>query len=164
MSAVFTCKSARSGAVTGLLIMLIAVETGTLHVLLVRFVPLLAYALSATSLSLLLWLIADYRALGRAAVAVESTELRIAIGRRLRAAIPRARIAAALNPTWQQLGAAAPRYLNPTKPATPNVLLVFDSPQQVTLLDALQRQITRLGLHLDDPAGFIAAVTSSTPS
>lgn len=141
--------------------MLVVVETGTLHLLLVHFVPLLAYALSATSLSLLVWLIADYHALGRSAVQVTDKEVSVEIGRRLRATIPRDQIAAAMRPTWQQLGAAAPRYLNPTKPGSPNVLLVFATPQTVTVLDLLHRPIERLGLQLDDPAGFLAALQES---
>ena len=154
--ATFTCRGARSGAVTSLLAMLVLVETGTLHLLLVRFVPALAYTLSATSMTLLVWLIADYAAMGRAAVVLEAPQIHLRIGRRLRATIPLTQIVTAKQPTWQEVGAAAPRFLNPTKPSAPTVLFVFATPQIVTILDALRRPIRRLGLHVDDAAAFLA--------
>lgn len=157
-SATFTCRGARSGAVTSLLAMLVLVETGTLHLLLVRFAPALAYALSATSMTLLVWLIADYGAMGRAAVVVEATQIHFRIGRRLRATIPLAQIVEAKHPTWLEVGAAAPKFLNPTKPSAPTVLFVFATPQIVTILDALRRPIQRLGIHVDDTAAFLAAL------
>lgn len=146
-----------------LLVMLIVVETAVLHLLLVRFVPPLAYALSAASLGLLLWLIADYRAMGRGGVAVDETELRLHVGRRLRATIPRDAVTRAISPTWQDIGAASPRYLDPTKPSAPNVLVIFDDPQTVTLLNVVRRPITRLALHLDDPAAFLSALEQPAP-
>jgi hypothetical protein len=73
--------------VTSLLAMLVLVETGTLHLLLVRLVPVLASTLSATSMSLLVWRIADYVAMGRAAVVLEAPQIHFQIGRRLRATI-----------------------------------------------------------------------------
>ena len=137
--------------------MLVIVETGILHLLLVRHVRVLAYAISSLSLTAIVWLVADYRALGREALRLDRTHLHIRIGWRVRAVIPRDQIATAFAPTWRDLGTGAPPYLNPTKPATPNALLVFRAPQDVLIIGRVHRAVARLALHLDEPGAFFDA-------
>jgi hypothetical protein len=43
------------------------------------------------------------------------------------------------------------------KPATPNVLVTLVAPAMIRLPGGVLRPAQRLGLRLDDPAGFIAA-------
>jgi len=158
VSVAFTSAGARSGAVMGALAMLLVVETAALHLLLWRLMPRLAWGLTALSLYALWWLVTDYIAVGRVGLRLDATTLHVHVGRRLRATIPRAAIAAATSPTWRDIGAAAPPHLNATRPAPPNVLLVFVAPQPVRVLGMLPRTIGRLSVHLDDPAAFLKAL------
>jgi|SRR6185436_6472321 len=155
VSVSFTSAGARSGAIMGVLAMLLVVETAALHLLLWRFMPRLAWGLTALSLYALWWLVSDYISVGRVALRLDATTLHVHVGRRVRATIPRTAIAQAFSPSWRDLGASAPPHLNATKPATPNVLLIFSSPQTVTLLGVMRRSINRLSLHLDAPETFL---------
>jgi len=49
------------------------------------------------------------------------------------------------------------------KPATPNVLVTLAAPAMVRLPGGLARPARRLGLRLDDPVGFIAALAAPSP-
>ncbi len=168
MSVAFTSAGARSAAVTGALAMLLIVETAGLHLLLWRLMPRLAWGLTALSLYALWWLLTDYITVGRVGLRLDATTLHVHVGRRLRASIPRAAIVSATRPTWRDLGAAAPPPQNATKPASPNVLLVFTAPQPVRVLGMLPRSIERLSVHLDDPEAFLTALaapaTAGAPS
>ena len=156
----FSCRGARSSAITGVVIALIVVETAVLHLLLVRVVPVLAYLLTLSSLALLLWLIRDFRALARVpALTVTGDRLRLTVGKRIAGEVPVAAVRAD-RPTWKDLSAGAPRYLNGTKPATPNIMLFFEPAQVLTIVGAVRRPVIRLALHLDDPDRCIAALMS----
>ena len=157
-SIAFTSAGARSGAITAVIAMLLVVETAALHLLFRRVAPLLAWGLTAASLYALWWLVSDYITVGRVALRLDASTLHVHVGRRLHATIPRAAIASAIAPTWRDLGAAAPPHFNATKPATPNVLIVFAAPQPARLLGMLPKSIGRLALHLDEPAAFLAAL------
>lgn len=157
---VFTCRGARSAGVTGLIGGLIVIETAVLHLLLVHLLPALAYLLTLSSLLLLVWLIRDFHALGvRPALTIDGDSARVTVGQRVRGEFLLAAVDAAFRPTWKDLGASAPRYLNGTKPAAPNVLIVFTSAQHLTLVGAIRRPVMRLALHLDEPEHCVAALT-----
>lgn len=160
----FGCRTARSGAMTSVIGTLIVAETATVHVLLMLFSPVLAYLFSASSLSLLVWLVLDFRALGtQPALSIAGATLRVTIGRRVRGEVPLATVAGAIRPSWQELSGSAPRFLNGTKPTTPNVLLVFSPPQELLLFGAVRRPVTRLALHVDDPDRCIASLLAGRP-
>ena len=156
----FSCRSARSPAIVWTLGALIVLETAALHLLLVGRVPLAAWGLTAASLSALAWLWSDDRALRRAdSLRVDATHLRVNVGKRLAASFERSAVRDVLTPTWRDLGAGAPRPFNATKPASPNVLIVFAAPQKVRVLGGLERAIDRLALHLDAPEEFVALLS-----
>ena len=158
MSATFTCRTARSAAIVGIFVFLVLVETAVLHTVLIRRLPLMAYLVSLVSLASVAWLVADYVSMGGEAVQIEADVVHLRVGLRVRTRVPRAALASVTAPGWQDLGAAAPRYLNATKPATPNVLLVFEPAQDVVLVGAARRTVQRMALHVDDPGGLIAAL------
>jgi hypothetical protein len=161
----FTYRSARSGSLVGGLGLAIAVETVALHLWLAARHPIAAWALTAGSVAALAWLAADYRALGRGAVRLDGDSLDLRIGRRLALRLPRAAVAEVLRPTWRDLPTAgtpaAADYLNLTKPTTPNLLLTLAEPATVRLVGGLARRARRLGLRLDDPDAFIAALVAT---
>lgn len=159
MTAFFSCRSARSPAILGTFAALIVLETAAFHLLLMRRAPWTAWGLTAASLSALAWLLADDRALRREdAVIVDGTHVHLRVGRRLAASFERAAVREALVPTWKDLG-GAPRPFNATKPAAPNVLIVFTAPRRMRILGGIERPIERLALHLDAPAEFIALLS-----
>lgn len=165
----FTYRQARSGSLMAGLGGAIAVETIALHLwLAAKDHPLVAWALTAGSVSALAWLAADYRALGSGAVRVGHGRVDLRVGRRFALELPADAVAAAVaRPSWRELPAAgtpaARDYLNLTKPATPNVLLMLAEPTAIRLPGGLtRRDVRRLGLCLDDPTGFVSAVASPT--
>lgn len=138
---------------------LVVLETAGVHLLLLRYSLLLALAVSLISLSALIWLIADYLALGRLTSLITDESLVLRVGRRATATIPRKLLATAISPSWRDLPDAPNRsYLNVTKPAEPNLLLTFSEPVVVKLPGGLRRSIRMLAVHVDTPEAFLAAL------
>jgi hypothetical protein len=165
----FTYRQARSGSLVAGLGGAIVVETLALHLwLAAKHHPAVAWALTAGSVSALAWLTADYRAMGSGAVRVGHGRVDLRVGRRFALDLPADAVAAAVaRPSWRDLPAvgtpAARDYLNLTKPAAPNVLLMLAEPTAVRLPGGItRRDVRRLGLCLDDPTGFVAAIGSPT--
>jgi hypothetical protein len=157
----FTCRSARSPAVTAAIGAVLVIETLVLHVLLVARHPVLAWVLTVGSVLTLAWLVADHRATGRSGVRLTSDALDVRVGLRVRAAVPRALLASASAPTWRDIPERPDGYLDATQPAEPNVLLTFHEPVGVRLV-GVPRRVRQIALHLDDPAGFLSALAAHT--
>jgi hypothetical protein len=159
----FSCKTARSGSLLAGILVAIGLETIALHLWLMTRHPIVAWALTASSASIILWLCGDYRALGRSAVEVTATEVALTVGWRATARFPLSSIAHAMQPTWRDIpssaAAGAARYMNLMKPTEPNVLLTLVPPSEVRLPGGLSRAVGRLGLHVDEPQEFISALT-----
>lgn len=158
----FAYRSARSGPLVAGLGLVIAIETLVLHLWLASRHPIIAWTLTVSSLAAIAWLAADYRALGRGAVRLGDDLLDLRVGRRFAFSVPTTAIASALRPTWKDLPSpgtpAAAGYLNLTKPATPNVLLILSAPVDVRLPGGLRRSAIRFALCLDEPDAFLAAI------
>ena len=161
----FAYRSARNGTLVAGLVLVIAIETLVLHLVLVSRHPVVGWTLTVSSLSMIAWLAADYRALGRGAVRLSDDLLDLRVGRRFAASLPTAAISSALRPTWRDLPnpgtPQAAGYLNLTKPAAPNVLLTLTAPVMVRLPGGLRRSATRFALCLDEPDDFLAAIHST---
>lgn len=160
----FTYQSARSGSLVVGLGLAILIETLVLHLWLGRAHPLVAWSLTATSVSAIAWLAADYQALGRGTVRVDVDALDLRVGRRAAVRVPISAVATVLPPSWRDLptpGTPESRgYRNLMQPTTPNVLVTLATPAMIRLPGGMLRPAQRLGLRLDDPAGFIAAVNA----
>jgi hypothetical protein len=158
----FTYRSARSGALVAGIGAVIVIETAALHLLLRVHHPLAAWLLTVTSVSALVWIVSDYVALGRSALLLERDDVHLRIGRRYDVRLPRARIERAIRPTFRDLPTPGTNqgrdYVNMTKPATPNVLLLLREPTDVRLPAGMRRTVSRVALHLDDPDAFVAAL------
>lgn len=165
MTAAFTYRGARSGALMAGLALAIVVETLVLHLWLAPRHPAWAWSLTALSLASLAALGREYRAWGRGAVRVTPEAIDIRIGGRAAAHVPRAAVATVAPATWRDLpDGPRPDYLNATAPAEPNVLLAFAAPMPVRLAGGLvTRRVTRLGLRLDEPDAFVRAAAPLTP-
>lgn len=155
----FSHRGARSTPLLCTLVFLVAGESAGVHFLLFRHSPVLASLLSFLGVCAIAWLIADHAALGRRSTTVTAEEIVLRVGRRASAVIPRALVASAVSPTWRDIPASpSPSYLNPTKPAEPNVLLSLTEPAMVRLPGGLRRPVRLIGLYLDTPEAFIAAL------
>jgi hypothetical protein len=106
----------------------------------------------------------DYQALGRGTVRIEVDALDLRVGRRAAVRVPLNAVATVFAPSWRDLPAAGTPdsrdYRNLMQPSTPNVLVTLVAPAMIRLPGGMQRPAQRLGLRLDDPAGFIAAVNA----
>lgn len=155
----FTYLSARSGTLLVGLGIAIVVETVAVHLWLAPRHPLVAWSLTTLAVASLAWLWRDHAAMGRGAVTLDGRALALRIGSRFAVTLDRDAILAATAPTWRELPEPADRaYVNLTKPAEPNVMLVLREPATVRLPGGLRRRCTRVGLHLDEPARFLAAL------
>jgi hypothetical protein len=161
----FSYRSSRSGSLTVGLALILTIETVVLHLLLQAKHPIAAWSLTFLSLVTLAWLAIDYQRIGRESVSVRDGTLTLRVGLRARAEIGLDAVAHAMRPTWKDLPTVgspkAKGYLNLTKPASPNVLIVLDKAYPVLIASAVRVPTSRIGLHLDDPDGFLAAVNNA---
>ena len=153
----YTMRGARSGAIFVAIGMMVVVETLALHLLLMTRHPIWAWLLTVSSLSVLVWLVGDYWAMGDCALRVDMDTLEGRIGRRAALSVPRSKVAAAIRPEWRDLEGLGKGYLDATRPAAPNVLVSFREPTVVKVFGS-GRRFEKLGLRLDDPEGFVAAM------
>ena len=161
-SLAFSYRSARSGAITAALVAVILIESIAVHFAVAARRPVLAWVLTLTSLVAVLWLVRDYQALGTGAVRLGDDTLELTIGRRFAIGIPVATIERSTTPTFRDLPAPGTNqgrdFLNLTKPATPNVLLVLGEPRRVRLMAGVHRDARRIAFRLDDGPSFLAAL------
>jgi hypothetical protein len=147
---------------TSALVGVIAIESAAVHFAVASRRPLLAWLLTLTSVLAVVWLVRDYLTLGAGAIRLGDDVLELTIGRRFAIAIPLATIERVSAPTFRDLPAPGTTqgrdYLNLTKPAAPNVLLVLREPQRVRLTAGVHRHARRIALRLDDAAGFLVAL------
>ena len=104
----FPYRNARSPAIMSAIAAVIVIESVAVHFAVAARHPGVAWALTLTSISALVWLLRDY--------------------------------------------------LNLTKPAAPNVLIMLATPQRVRLVAGIHREVRRLALRLDDPDSFLRAL------
>jgi hypothetical protein len=158
----FSYRSARSAAITFTLVTVILIESVAVHVAVAARQPTLAWVLTLTSLIAVLWLVRDYRAMGTGVVRLAGDAVELTIGRRFALVIPLAAIERATTPSFRDLPAAGTTqgrdFLNLTKPAAPNVLLVLGAPQRVRLTAGLYRNARRIAFRLDDAPSFLGAL------
>jgi hypothetical protein len=140
----------------------VVIESIAVHFAVAARHPRIAWALTLSSLAALVWLVRDYVALGSGFVRLENDAVHLRVGRRFAITVPLAHVARSLRPTFHDLptpGTSQGRdYLNLTKPAAPNVLIVLDAPQRVRLTAGIHRDVGRVALRLDDPEAFLHAI------
>lgn len=164
-TAAFSFRGARSGALTAGLALAIVVETIALHALLQARHPVWAWLLTVLSALTLIYLAVEYRAWGTARLHVTPSAIHLRVPGRATATVARSNVRNAIQTTWRDVPARdTPKYLNLMAPAEPNVLLELHAEVSVRLRGGiLHRPMTRLGLHIDEPAQFLAALAANTP-
>ncbi len=162
MSPTFTYRSARSGSLTLGVMLVLTIETGVFHLWLSSRFPMVAWTLTLTTVAMLCWIVADYRAMGSSEICVHPEAIELPIGKRFTTQIQRDDILSADLATWRDLVELSNDSLNLTKPAEPNVLLHLRAPTAVKLFAGVSRRVSRIGLHVDEPAAFVRALGGST--
>jgi hypothetical protein len=157
-AAVFSQHGARSASTTWGLGLAVAVESVVMHLLFARTHPAIAWGLNALGAYTVLWLVGHYRATGIRLVVLAGDTLAIRAGLRLTARLPLAMVANVDEVSWRTMPPRTPGYINAAVPGHPNVVLTLRQPTTVTGSFGLRRTVTRIGLRLDDPSGFGAAV------
>ena len=164
----YSYRNARSPAITTAICAVVVIESVAVHFAVSARHPGIAWVLTLTSLAAVLWLIRDYRAMGAGVVRISDDGLCLRVGRRFDFTVPLAQVAQVFKPSFRDLPALGTTqgrdYLNLTKPATPNVLIVLDTMQRVRLPAGLHRDVRRVALRLDDPDGFLRAIHARRPS
>ncbi|MDU0370921.1 hypothetical protein ACFPAF_10985 [Hymenobacter endophyticus] len=159
-SRVFTnYQNSACTAYLGTVALLSVAEMGALHLLLVRWYPLVAGAALVLHLYGLLLLLAHARAVRLLPVQLTADqELVVRVGFFWTVRLPRAALLTAQ--LLRDTPAPAPGRLNLARPllTPPNLLLVCASPQPVTGPYGLGRTACELALYVDDAAGLLAAL------
>jgi len=158
----FTYRTARSTAITATFCAVVAIESVAVHFAVAVRHPLVAWVLSLASLAAIVWLVRDYRALGRGAVQVGDDALRLGIGRRLDITIPLTSVDRVVKPTFRDLPTPGTNqgrdFLNLTKPSSPNVLIVLGEVLRIPIMLGVHRDARRIALKLDDADAFVRAL------
>ena len=136
----------------GVLGFLVVVETAAAHIALAMWSPTVAWISTVSSAYTLLWLAGDAQAIRLYPVAVTGDALRVTVGVRWRAAIPRADIASVVETRTVPDGALSLALFEPT------VLVTLRAPITIHGLIGRRRVADRIALTIDDPKAFIAAV------
>ena len=159
----FTYRGARSLSTVIALISVTLIEGVAFTFLLSTRAPLVALALLVLNVWGIVWFLRDYHALGTGAVEVDDAEVRMQVGLRWHVTVPQREVAQALRPTFRDLPTPgttdAQDYINLTKPAAPNVLLILETPTHARGRGGIKKTVRRCGLKLDQPDEFLAALS-----
>ena len=160
----FSYKSARSGSlVVGILLVLLT-EGTAIHLWTYSKNVWIAFALDAMTLITLGWIIAEYVAIGTGRIRVRDDAIELEVGRQFDMTLPRNAVADVARPDWRDLPQKgmpeAADYLHLMRSATPNVLITLREALPIKRPLMAPRQIRRIGLHVDDPDGFITACSA----
>lgn len=145
------------GAIVGVFVWLILMETAGLHLLLSRWSPAAAWVLTGLTLYGVVFLLADYHAMRHRPLRIEDGELRLTVGLRWRLRLPLAEILEARvsgadpGPRQGLLAAAVLRGRH-------NVLLTLHRSHRAVGFYGLTRECERLALTVDDPEAFVRAL------
>jgi hypothetical protein len=142
--------------------LVLVIETGALHLILVGRHPWWGWSATMASLASLAWLVADYRRQGGAGLELGPTHWVLRRGGGAALVVPLAQLTRVSRPTWRELpppGTAG--YVNVARPLDPNLLLEFAGPLPLEISLGVRRQVRLLGLHVATPDAVIEAYTST---
>jgi hypothetical protein len=150
------------GAVAAGLMIVVAVEVVPVHLLLALWSPAAAWVLTALSLYTVLWLLGDYRAVVLRPSLLLSTPdgdvLEIRLGVRWNLRLPLTAVRAVRRVGATPPPAATPGYLRAVAIGQPRYLLELVEPVTARGPYGWRREVSLLGLTVDDEASFEAAL------
>ena len=146
------------GAILAGILVAMLIEVIALHALIWMWNPGLAWVVTALSLYGMLWLLGDWRAVCLRPILVEKDALIVRIGLRWTVQVPFAAIAWVRPVEAKPLSRKTSGYLNAILLGTPQYLISLNHPIVAHGLYGMRRTITTLGLAVDDPSSFEAAL------
>ena len=158
----YSMRSARSGAISAGLALMLIVEGIAIHLFIASRVVWLAWTFTSMCIATLAWIALDWRDMGTSGVSVGADAIELRIGRRWTGTVPRASVVRALAPEWRHIPETgsdlAREYRNVTSPVEPNVMLVLDAPIALKGPAGIRRRARIIALHADEPAALLAAL------
>jgi hypothetical protein len=156
MTQTFTMRAARAAALPFLVAVNLALglETVILHLILRDRYPTLNLVLVVLTVSSFIWVFRDVLSLGAGRLEWGADVVRGTIGRRLTFDVPNAAVLRIEPPGLMPASGHPKGYLNITKPAVPNVVIVFAAPVPMRVL-GMRRDVTQLALRVDEPVRLL---------
>lgn len=135
-------------------VLLTGLETVALHLLVQRWSPAAAWVLTALSVYGILWMLGDFHAVRLHPIVLAGERLHLRTGLRWLVTLPLQDIEALQTPRQQD--ARSPGYLNMAPIGEPHIVLALKRPARATGLFGRTKDVSRIGLFLDDVAAFRA--------
>ena len=152
-------RRAAYGAVVVALGMASLAELVAVHLLVVRWSPTGAWALTALSVYGLAWLLADYHAVRTGPHVLHADRISLRRGRLFRAEVPIEQMAEVRLPSADEKASPSEAVdLMMWLPAAPWVVMEFGVPVSIKGPGPFSRPVSRLGVPVDEPAAFREAV------
>jgi hypothetical protein len=137
-------------------LLLMIFETIGLHLLIQHWSPLVAWILTTVSIYGLLWVIGEFNALRLLPIVLADETLHLRSGFRWSATIRLTDIVDVQRPKRNDI--KSPDYLGFARAAEPQMVLVLKQPVRVLGLFGREKEVSHIGLFLDDVSAFRAAL------
>lgn len=134
-------------------------EIGLVHLLLRRWSETAAFAATALSVAVMIYLVAIARSLPRAPTLITPQGLRLRAGVLIDESMPWDAVSTVVACATTST-AKDPHVFKVAMLSTPNVRIVLKSPRTLSHILKGPREAREIALYLDDPAGFVAAAQS----
>jgi hypothetical protein len=149
------------GAIVAALLMVLPIEMVAVHFGLQSWSRAAAWVVTGLELYGALWLIGDFQAVRLRPIVVGDDALRVRVGLRWSVAIPYERIREARPRVRGEIVARrSPGYLSAALLVDPQIILELADPVQAKGPYGVSKEVTRVGLAVDDFAGLRAALAS----
>lgn len=151
----------RSGYAPVLIAILFALvaEGIAIHLLVRHWSSVAAWILTILTAYAAVWLLGDFRALGRRTIALTADELVVRVGLRWTVRVPLDRIRA-VRAAAGSAGSRGPDHLRAVILGDERQVVELDAPLEATGFYGIRRRVRSIGLSVDDPARFLEALES----
>lgn len=138
------------------------VEMAVVHLLLHAWSPAVAWTLTALSAYGIVWLLGDTQAIRLRPMHADEDALRVRVGLRWSVDVPWDDVVAVTRPLRQSAADAGAGLLRATPIGEPRLVLDLAQPLTATGPYGFTRQVSRIGLTVDDEPRFLAAIAART--
>jgi hypothetical protein len=139
------------------IILVIVAESVAVHALVYSRWPMASVALLVLNIATIWWIYREGTA--GSCTTVRESVIEVRHGRSMRLDVPLASVRDARVPAWQDIpGAGTSGYLALSGGDDPNALLTLDPPASARLAMGIRRRVSTLGMRLESPGAFVAAV------
>jgi hypothetical protein len=133
-------------------LLLIVLETIGLHLLIQHWSPLVAWSLTGLSIYSIFWMVGDFNAIRLHPIVLAGQALHLRSGSRWSATVPLSDIVDVQRP--KRNDAKSRDYLSFARAGEAQIVLVLKQPVRVSGLFGIAKDVSRIGLFLDDVRAF----------